>query len=234
MNNLEIEGITLSSIEYKEKSKIVYMYTKYGKISFKALGSLNQKKGMLPLISTMNHLNVIMTDSKFPTAIDYTILGLYDYIKNDLKKSLYFSYILEIVSKIPEDAPHERIFKLLTKLFELAKSYDGLILTVVFMIKMTYSFGVSPELRKCVYCTSKDVLYFSIKDGGALCHNHYKNTSYDKSILDEISTIYYLNIYESNLDEILEYDFKRLFDIMNKYYEEFVHVYLKGLNSLII
>ena len=87
MQTSNIEGITLSSIDYKEKSKIVYIYTKYGNISYKALGSLNQKKGMLPLITTMNQLNVILTQSKFPTAIDYTLLNSYDDIKNDLKKS---------------------------------------------------------------------------------------------------------------------------------------------------
>ncbi len=234
MNNLEIEGITLSSIEYKEKSKIVYLYTKYGKISYKALGSLNQKKGMLPLITSMNDLKVIMTDNKFPTALDYTIIDNYDYIKNDLKKSLWFSYILEIVSKIPEDAPHDRIFMLLKKLFELAKKYDGLVLGVIFMIKMTYSFGVSPQFGKCVYCKSNEIHYFSVKDGGALCRNHYKKSSYSKNILDEITTIYYLNIYKEELDKILDYDFKKLFNIMNEYYTEFVHIYLKGLNSLII
>lgn len=233
MQTSNIEGITLSSIDYKEKSKIVYIYTKYGKISYKALGSLNQKKGMLPLITTMNQLNVILTQSKFPTAIDYTLLNSYDDIKNDLKKSLWFSYILEIISKLPEDAPHERIYNLLKRLLEIANKCDGLMIGVVFLIKMTYSFGVAPELRKCVICQNSNISYFSIKDGGALCKDHFKHDSYEKEVLDEIKNIYYFNIYDDDLDKIKNYDYKLLFDIMNKYYNEFVHIYLKGLNSLI-
>lgn len=87
---------------------------------------------MLPLITTMNQLNVILTESKFPTAIDYTLLNSYDDIKNDLKKSLWFSYILEIISKLPDDAPHERIYNLLKRLFEIANKCDGLMIGVIF------------------------------------------------------------------------------------------------------
>lgn len=52
MQTSSIEGITLTSLDYKEKSKIVYIYTKYGKISYKALGSLNQKRYV-----TINYYN---------------------------------------------------------------------------------------------------------------------------------------------------------------------------------
>lgn len=235
MDNIAIEGIVLSSLDYKEKSKIVYLYTKDGKISFRAIHSLNEKKGMLPLITTMNRVSVILTDTTFPRVIDYTLLDDYLSIKDDLKKSLWFSFILEIISKLPEDTAHDRVYNLLTRLMDLSKEYDGLILGVVFLIKMTYAFGVGPVLRKCVVCNNSDTAYFSIDDGGALCSTHYSNKKevYPKDVLDMIRHIYYLDIYKENLDQIKDYDYLKLFRIITSYYNKHIDLYFKGVNSLI-
>jgi len=233
MENICLEGIVVSSLIYKEKSKIVYLYTKDGMVSFRALGSLNEKKGMLPLTTTMNHLSVIMSNKAFPRALDYTLLDSYEYIKSDLKKTLFMQYILEIISKLPEDSPHERVFNLLKRILELFKDYDGLMLTTIFMIKMTYSFGVAPILKKCVICNNPNTMYFSIRDGGALCSDHFKKEVFNKDILDKIKEIYYLDIYNESLDRIKDYDMIELFRIVNLYYNNHVDIYLKGASSLI-
>jgi DNA repair protein RecO (recombination protein O) len=233
MDNLEIEGFVLSSIDFKEKSKIVYLYTKEGKISFKALSSNSPKKGMLPLITSMNKVSVILTNKEFPTSIDFTLINSYQDIKDDLKKSLWYSFILEIISKLPSDSPHERVYSLLDEIFNLRNKYDGLLLTTTFMVKMTYAFGVSPVLKKCVICNNPHPKYFSIKDGGALCFKHNHKDTYDNDILNALTNIYYIDIYKENLDSIKEYDMIKLFQIINIYYNNHVNIYLKGLNSLI-
>jgi len=233
MENICLEGIVVSSLIYKEKSKIVYIYTKDGMVSYRALGSLNEKKGMLPLTTTMNRVSVIMTNKAFPRAIDYTLHDSYEYIKDDLKKTLFMQYILEIISKLPEDSPHERIYSLLKRVLELFKDYDGLMLTTLFMIKMTYSFGVAPILKKCVICNNPNTMYFSIRDGGALCGNHHKREVFNKDILDKIKEIYFIDIYNDSLDKIKGYDMIELFRIVNLYYSSHVDIYLKGASSLI-
>lgn len=233
MDIISAEGFVLSSIEYKEKSKIVYLFTRNGKISFRALGSNNMKKGLLPLITSMNKLNVIISNSNFPKAIDYTLINSFEYIKNDLKKSLWFSFILEILSKIDENLYNERIYNLVDKLFDLGKEYDGLFLTTIFMIKMTYSFGIAPILKKCVLCGNLNTNGFSIKDGGAICVNHNIKNIYDKKILEMIYNIYYFDIYNDDLNNIKDYDYLELFNLINLYYKTHLDIYLKGLNSLI-
>ncbi len=234
MDNLEVEGFVLSQIDFKEKSKIVYLYTKNGKISFKALASSNPKKGMLPLITSMNKVNVILSNKEFPTSIDYTLINSYQDIKDDLKKSLWYSFILEIISKLPIDSPHERVYSLLDEIFNLRNKYDGLLLTTVFMVKMTYAFGVSPVFKRCVICNEKNPEYFSIKDGGALCYKHNHKDTLKGDILKILENIYYIDIYKEDLDSLKGYDMIKVFQIINMYYNDHVNIYLKGLNSLII
>ena len=70
MNN-EIEGIILSSIDYKEASKIVYLYTNIGNISVKALKAKKIKGGDLGFITTGNIVSFVMTNNNLPTLIEY-------------------------------------------------------------------------------------------------------------------------------------------------------------------
>lgn len=233
MQTIEIEGIVIGSIAYKETSKIVYLYTEHGRISVRALGSLRQKKGMLPLVTTMNRLECIMTDREFPNAIDYTLIDSYDVIKSDLKRNLWASFMLEIVSKLTEDSPHDRIYPMLKRSLELLKDNDPLSVGVMFQLKMLYGFGVAPSLRKCVKCGSMDVVSFSIKSGGALCQNHNEAGSYDKNELEEIRRVYLFDIYNGSMDDISDIDFLKLFRLVNIYYENHIHINLKALSSLI-
>ena len=94
MTTTNFEGIVIGSIPYQETSKIVYLYTKYGKISVKALGSQTQKKGLLPFITTMNRVEAITTDSDFPTLKDYSLIDSYNL--GDVPATVqdtYFNYL---------------------------------------------------------------------------------------------------------------------------------------------
>lgn len=233
MNYTKVEGIVIGSISYKESSKIVYVYTKEGRISVRALGASKHKKGMLPLITTMNLLEINITDKEFPSAVDYTLINSFDDIKNDLKKNLWFSYILEIVSRLDADAPHDRIYALLKRTLELGSMYSPLMLGVMFQIKMTYGFGVGPVLKKCVVCGNTDLSYFSVREGGALCSAHRVSGVFSKKDLEDITKVYLFDIYNGNFDEIIDIDFINLFKIINIYYDTHINISLKGANSLI-
>lgn len=232
METIKVKGIVLGSIDYKETSKIVYLFTDVGKISVKALGSKKVKKGLLPFITTMNYVEAIITDSEFPSLIDYSIIDTYSYIKDNLNSELWFSFILEIVSKLPSDIEYSRVYDFLLRILELGKDNNPMLLTIIFMTKILYSFGVNPILKKCIICGSEPS-YFSIKNGGALCNIHNISGTYDKKILDYITRIYYFNIYEEDLNTLNDVDLYEIFKVIINYYENHVNIYLKGLNSLI-
>lgn len=233
MTTTSFEGIVIGSIPYKETSKIVYLYTKYGKISVKALGSQNQKKGLLPFITTLNRVEVITTESDFPTLKDFTLKDSYPKIKDDIKRTLWSLYIAEIISKLTPDSDHERIYPLFLRCLKLLEECDPMLIGVMFQIKMTYAFGVAPDLKKCALCQSCDVKYFSITSG-ALCKNHRSGNSYDINVLEDISRMYYFNIYNGDIKSLVINDLIKAFNVINLYYESYIQIYLKTLSSLII
>ncbi len=232
MSNITIKGIVLSSINYKESSKIVYLYTNIGKISVRALGSKKQKRGLLPFITTMNYVEAIITDTEFPTLIDYTLISSYDEIKNDIKSNLWHSYMLELLSKIDDNLYAERIFNLTINMFD-RNDINPMLKGIMYQTKMLLPLGVRPILKKCSQCEKEDVKYFNISAGGALCESCNCSKSYDKEILNLMTRLYYFDIKNDDINIFNECDLFKIFEVLNLYYKTHTHITLKGLNSLI-
>ena len=62
-----MEGIVINTIDYKEKSKIVYLYTPNGISSVKALDVMKKNLGFTV---TLNHVEYNVSNSKFPTVLE--------------------------------------------------------------------------------------------------------------------------------------------------------------------
>lgn len=219
----EIEGIVLSSIDYKEKSKIVYLYTPYGHESIKANGSKVSKNGLLAFTQTLNTVAYIKSSSKFPSLIEYNLVDNAFSLTNSIEKMDLIPIFIEIIKNIPEDSDHLKTYEFVKGiLIEFKKTTEPKKLFCIFMIKMLYVFGVNPELKHCISCGSSEISYFSIISGGALCYKcsnkfdlkNYKlwyEYYYDKKAIDLYS--------DTNFNKLL-------IDII-KYYEYYVHLYFK-------
>ncbi len=234
MENIKIKGIVIGSIDYKETSKIVYLYTKLGKISVKALGSKTKKSKTLSFTTTLNTVECIITNSEFPTLIDYTVIDQNRYIKEELKTNLWMSYILEIVNKFPSDANHERCFDFLLRTIDHANNkINPMLLAILFQLKVLSVFGVAPVLKRCVKCGNIETIGLNINDGGAVCINCKTSKTLDKEILEKIKELYYFDDKENNFDKFENYNLIEIFNIINTYYDTHSNIYLKGLNSLV-
>ena len=69
----EIEGIVLSCIDYKEKSKIVYLYTTIGHDSVKAVKAKDISSGLLPFTTTLNEVVYLRSNTKFPVLLEFQL-----------------------------------------------------------------------------------------------------------------------------------------------------------------
>ena len=67
---MKSEGIILNTIDYKESSKIVHLYTPFGRISVKALGANKPKNGLLGFTTIGNTVSFVATDSELPTLME--------------------------------------------------------------------------------------------------------------------------------------------------------------------
>ncbi len=214
------EGIVIKSITYKETSKIVYLYTANGKVSVKAIGSKNSKKNTFGFDGSGNIVSYVATDSNFPSLTEYEILNSAYKYTNSFDSIMALSKIIELLNYLPDDSIHERIYPFVKDII-INLDKNPLKSLSIFLIKMTFNFGVSPKLDLCIKCGSSDITSFSVSKGGAMCNSC--NDGYKDDLL--IWKEYYKD--KKNLDLYAETDYKSLLKRINEYYLIHAHINLK-------
>ena len=102
----EFEGIVFNSIDYKEKSKIVYLYTPYGHESIRATKSKDYKSGFIGFTTTLNVVNYTKTKGEFPSLIEYNVKESFYDLTSSILVMKCVSMILQIIKSIPNDTNH--------------------------------------------------------------------------------------------------------------------------------
>ncbi|MDE6407338.1 MAG: DNA repair protein RecO, partial [Anaeroplasmataceae bacterium] len=162
-----MEGIVLKTIDYKEKSKLVYLYTPQGILSVKALDATKTKLGF---VTTLNQVEFEMTSGKLPTVTEYSLKKSFYSIYENLTKVGVLAPILDVIFHLEEGVNHSRIYVFLIQtLNELLTTEDSYQVLSIFLVKMLAVFGIKPELKKCVRCSKTNLVDFSMLEGGALC-----------------------------------------------------------------
>lgn len=234
MTNIKTKGIILGSIDYSENSKIVYVFTPFGRLSVMARGAKKLRSKFNGFAQTLNYVEMIITNSSFPSIIDYSIIEEYKEVKKDLKKVLWMSLNLELMNKLPNDIPHERCLNFLLRILRRAnEAVNVILLTDIFFLKMLKVFGVEPNFRQCVVCGSNHHLVeFSVEQGGALCITHSKNP-HDEKTLKCLEKLYYFDDKIGDFSSLEEIDFHSIFHSIRKYYVDHVNIKLIGFDSLL-
>lgn len=218
----EIPGLVISSIDYKEKSKIVYLYTPYGHDSIRANHSKDMKKGLLGFTTTLNQVTYIKTNAKFPTLIEYNLVKTNFDLASSVKNIPAITAILKVIQNIPDDVNHERLFNYIIEIINGLYINDPKKVLSIFLIKMLYVFGVNPMLKSCVSCGSSDIYTFSILNSGALCKK-CSNTS-DSNLLDKWIEYYYD---KKDISSYSDTNFDILLEDIKKYYLNHANIDLK-------
>lgn len=188
-----MEGIVIKSIDYKEKSKLVYLYTSSGIISVKALDANRHNLGF---VTTLNQVEFQMTNASLPTVTEYSLKKSFYSMNQSIEKMGVLAPILDVILHLENDANHARIYPFLLKtLNELEETKEPLFVLCVFLIKMLAVFGIKPELNHCIRCAKKKIVNFSIIDGGALCDDCSVYNENNYYIFDSFKKLYYNNLY---------------------------------------
>ena len=221
-------GIVLSSIDYKEASKIVYLYTPMGKISVKAQGANKPKNGLLGFITTGNIVSFVITDSDFPQVVEYEIERSLLISEENLKVLEAVMVIFEVIKYLPDDINHQKTYPFIENILLSLNSDNYLKLLAIFLIKITYSFGVAPNLKSCTKCNSTiNLVGFDVYSGGAVCKNCSGGSNLE---LLRVMKEYYYD--KKDLSLYSDYNFKELLILLNNYYKAHIHIGLR-LNLLL-
>lgn len=215
---MQNRGFIYKIIDYKESSKIIYLYTKEGKKSFKALGVNKKNNKFSSVLITSNIIEYSLTSGDFPSLVEGEAMYSFMNKLENIKIVEALRIIIELINLMPDDVNNERFYAFLEiTLINLVSNPNKVL--AIFLIKSLYLFGINPNFNECIKCHTKNNLIEISALGGALCSNCGDNHNYD------IWKEYYFD-----KKDILAYsdtDFNKLFKEINEYYLSNLNIDLK-------
>lgn len=228
----KVEAIVLRTIDYGESHKILTLLTAtFGKIAVMARGAKRpaSQLGSISQPFTYGSYLLIIGDRGMGTVSQAESIDSFRKIREDLFKTAYASYMMELVERFTEERePSAGLFLLaLTLLSYLADGKDPDILLRLAEIKMLDYAGIRPELFHCASCGRKveSAVRFSIIHGGPLCGDCQQSD--ERAIWIKPATLRLLQTFQAmdvrRLGEInVGEDVRRqMKTIMRQYYDEY-------------
>ncbi|HOP57612.1 MAG TPA: DNA repair protein RecO [Bacillota bacterium] len=220
----ETTGFVLKRMDYKETSKIIFVYTPTGRESYLVHGANKFTSPFLAQAEILNLLNVKSEGKGLKTAKNIETKARYPHIKDNLEKYTYALHLFEILQNVADaEIDHAKLFGFMEKLLPKMEESDNYIpYAYMFESKLLYLLGIQPEFRECVVCKSKEVAGFSVPDGGMLCQEHYRESCYPLTLAREWMRLYYFDINKEAEPPLLSYDtavgLRRLLDDYYRYH----------------
>lgn len=222
----EFEGIVISSIDYKEKSKITYLYTPLGNESILVRGAKKYNQSLLDFTTTLNEVKYIKTKSSLPSLVEFRLIKSHFDITLDINKIKAIKVILNLIKYIPNESNHKKIYDFIIRIINyLDDDNDYKKILSLYLIKMLYVFGINPSLKECIICKRKDNLVFlDLNEGGAICKNDTINNNIEKL---NLWTEYYYE--KKELNEYTDTDFNLLLKEIFNYYNNHMSINLNNI-----
>lgn len=234
----ETKGIILFTKDYKEKDKLVKIYTEaFGKMMFFVRGA-NKKNN--PLASAIlpyteaTYIGDFKNEGLSFLNAGKNIVPLRN-IQEDIFIHAYATYLLNLVDAAIEDRIYDPFLYLFVHqaLGLLNKGKDPEIITNIFEIQILNRFGVSIDWTGCSVCRKTTGKFdYSSSYSGLLCeqHWHLDNRRYHADsrgihFLRLFSAISFEKIQEINLSKEVKQSIRQIIDAL---YEEYIGIQLKS------
>ncbi len=174
---IHTQGIVLKSFDFRETSRIATFFTRdRGKIKgiLKGIRKDHRKFGSnLDKFSVNDVVYYQSRSSEIHLVSQCDLKAFFFPIRQDLKKTLATTYILELVdAMMPMEESHPEVYELMVNfLTGLETAPDISKLVHIFQIKILLLSGFKPHLDSCLVCGKKITTRarFSSKSGGLIC-----------------------------------------------------------------
>lgn len=188
------EGLILKQINFKESSKILYLYTAEGPMSVLVHGAKKLSSPFLRLTENLTRIRFFGSGKAMKTMTDGEILADYRKIKENLERFSYAQHLMEILHFFSESSyDHKKMYEFVRKILEKMESEPYYIRYVyMFELKFLYMLGVAPNFTACAACGGTENLRFSAKDGGFVCDRHWTSATFEEmETVERMKTLYY-------------------------------------------
>lgn len=240
MRNAESSGLVLFSRNYKEKDKLVKIFTEsFGKRMFfvKNFGKSQFASSLQPFTATK--VVGVINDSGFSFIDDLSEPVIFSHLSEDIFANAHASYMIALAdAAIPDNHYDPSLYAFLLKALELMnQGFDQEIITNIFELQVLNRFGVSLNLSECAFCHQTTGPFdFSYKYSGCLCPNHY-NEDLRRSHLDPNVLYLCAHFQEISFDELEKISIRpemkaKIRQFIDGIYEEYVGIQLKAKKFL--
>lgn len=236
--NKKIEGIIISTVDYKESSKIINVLTPTeGMIGILAKGSKNIRSKIAATSNVLTYGTFYLNYHKgsIPLLTEVDLINSFKQIRKDLIKLNYALFLLELSSQVYKHDKSKKIYELLIDgLNKINEGYDSQIVTNIVELKMLQYLGIKPVVEKCVNCQkTTDIITISSYKGGYLCKDCVgKETIFHLKTLQLIRMFYYIDLSKITKIDISETIKKEISLFIDDYYERYSGLYLKSKTFL--
>lgn len=234
----KIEGIIISTVDYKENSKIINILTETeGLIGVLAKGCKNIKSKISATSSVLTYGIFYLNYNKgnMPLLIEVDIKDSFKYVRKDLLKTNYAYFLLELASQVYKHDKYSKIYNLLIiGLKKINEGFDPQIITNIIELQLLEHLGIKPEVEHCVACgTITDIITVSSYKGGYLCENCVGNEFiYQLKTIKLIRAFCYLDLSKITKIDISDSVKKEIGIFIDDYYERYSGLYLKSKEML--
>ncbi|OLN23391.1 DNA repair protein RecO [Domibacillus antri] len=237
----KVEGIVLRTNDYGETNKIVTMFThEKGKKAAVARGAKKTNSRLSGVTQPFTHgFFLIQGGRGLGTMQQGEAFSSMRRIREDLTKTAYAAYIVELTDKTTEDGeanPH--LFHLLQKSLDyINEGVDPAIVTNIFEMKMLSQAGMHPEMSACAVCGETEGKFgFSIRENGLICHRCFERDPHflplTPAAIRLLRLFYFFDLERLGKIDVKEATKKELRAAISMYYDEYVGLYLKSRRFL--
>lgn len=234
----ESKGLILSSRNYKEKDKLVKIFTESsGKMMFYIKGINRQNQPLAPALLPFTEAVYIGRFQNEGLSFLTSVKDVHAFrkIQEDIFLSGYGTYLLNLVDAAIEDRQYDPHLFQFTEhaLQRMDQGDDAEIITNIFEVQILQRFGIAPIWTHCVVCGETGGKFdYSSKYGGVLCERHWEMDHHryhadPRSVyfVRMFSAISYDKISGINLKEETKQGIRQLIDQL---YDEYVGIHLKS------
>ncbi|MCP3741356.1 DNA repair protein RecO [Rossellomorea sp. BNER] len=235
------EGIVIRTNQYGESNKIVTIFSReFGKIGVMARGARkpNSRLSSVSQLFTYGHF-LFQKSTGLGTLQQGEIISTYRHIREDLFKTAYATYIVDLLDKVTEDKKSDPyLYELLSQTIHyIDEGYDPDILTNIFEMKMLPILGLYPNVNQCSVCGEKEGTFsFSFKENGLICHRCKDKDPYHMPLSSNavklIRLFYYFDLSRLGNVSVKDVTKEELKKVIRTYYDEYSGLALKSRRFL--
>lgn len=167
-------AIIIKNRDYKETDKLVTFFSEqHGKTTAIARGVKKPASSLRACVQPFCHSLLFLSEGKELGIITQgSILNFYGNSREDLKRTLYIMYIMELLDKtLMERVPLPHLYNIVLAILDYFNDVGLNLLAIrYFETALLINLGYKPVLDQCVFCGSNQGLVaFSIPEGGTVC-----------------------------------------------------------------